>query len=199
MKLIELKHSFQYRTSLDDRIQLASSYSVQNLTKKIIEQSNKLNPDRYNPLKYRGDAFEWFAEYFFKYFDGDNLFLNACNYEPTKATGDYGVDGVGKYSKDLSKVMCFQHKFKSNISKKLSSKEDSLSNFGVNAARKYLCEIDERYLIVFTNASGIERTTSEGIYAGGIRCINGEIISRYVDTNQAFWNCFEQTVSKAAT
>ena len=199
MKNINLTHCFEYRATKDFRQQLVSSGSLQNLTKMIVEQSNTMNPDRYNPLKYRGDAFEWFAEYFFKFFDGDNFFLNITEYKPTKATDDYGVDGVARYTKDLSKVVCLQHKFKSNRSKKLSSKEDGLSNFGVNAKTKYSCEIDEKYLIVFTNASGIERTTSEGIYQGCITCINGEIISRYVDNNEAFWNCFQQTVSKVST
>jgi len=187
MKSIELTHSFQYRCTEDSKKQGASSGSLQNFTKTIIEQSNQVNPDQYDPLKYRGDAFEWFAEYFFKFFDGDNLFLNITEYQPAKASDDYGVDGVAKYTKDLSKVVCLQHKFKSNRSKKLSSKEDGLSNFGVNAVTKYSAEIDEKYLIVFTNASGIERTTSEGIYQGCITCINGEIISRYVDNNEAFW------------
>ena len=198
MKSIDLTHAFQHRCTEDLKHQLASSGSLRDLTKKIIEQSNTTNPDRYDPLKYRGDAFECFAEFFYKFFDGDNLFLNVTEYEPTKASGDYGVDGVAKYTKDLSKIVCLQHKFKSNRSKKLSSKEDSLSNFGISAVTKYSCEIDEKYLIVFTNASGIERTTSEGIYQGCITCINGEIISRYVDNNEAFWNCFQQTVSKVS-
>jgi len=199
MKLIELTHSFQYRCTEDFKHQLASSGSLQNLTKMIAEQSNTMNPDQYDPLKYRGDAFEWFAEFFFKFFDGDNLFLNMTDYKPTKASGDYGVDGVARYTKDLSKVVCLQHKFKSNRSKKLSSKEDNLSNFGVNAVTKYSCEIDKKYLIVFTNASGIERTTSEGIFGGCITCINGEMISRYIDTNQAFWDCFVRSVPRLST
>jgi hypothetical protein len=199
MKEIFLSHKFKYRAPENLKIQLASSGSLKNLTKIIKDQSNTMNPDRYDPLKYRGDAFEWFAEFFFKYFDGDNLFLNVTEYSPAKASGDYGVDGVAKYTKDLSKVVCLQHKYKFNPSKKLSSKEDALSNFGVNAYTQYSCEIDSKYLIVFTNASGIERTTQEGIYQGCITCINGEIISRYVDNNDAFWDCFGRTVSEVST
>jgi len=198
-KLINLSHSFNHRAQVDRKNQLASARSLKNLIKLIVEQSNQTDPNKYATLKYRGDAFEWFSEFFFKFFDGDNLFLNVTDYEPTKASTDYGVDGVAKYTKDLSKVVCLQHKFKSNSSKKLSSKEDSLSNFGVNAYKKYSCEIDAKYLIVFTNASGIERTTVEGIYQGGISCINGEIISRYVDNNDAFWNCFLKVVSEVST
>lgn len=196
---MKLQHPFTYRCTEELKKQLASSGSLKNLIKTIKEQSNTMNPDVYGPLKYRGDAFEWFAEYFFKYFDGDNLFLNVTEYSPAKASGDYGVDGIAKYTKDLSKVVCLQHKYKSNSSKKLSSKEDSLSNFGVNAHTKYSCEIDAKYLIVFTNASGIERTTQEGIYQGCITCINGEIISRYVDNNQAFWDSFLKTVCRVST
>jgi hypothetical protein len=199
MKTISLQHSFTYRATGDHKKQLADAGSLKNLTKIIKEQSDTMNSDRYDPLKYRGDAFEWFAEFFLKYFDGDNLFLNITEYAPAKASSDYGVDGVAKYSKDLSKIVCLQHKYKSNSSKKLSSKEDGLSNFGVNAYTKYSCEIDAKYLIVFTNASGIERTTQEGIYQGCITCINGDIISRYVDNNQAFWDCFVKTVSQVST
>lgn len=198
-KSIQLTHSFNFRSTLDFKQQLASSGSLKSLSKIIVEQSNTMNPDRYNPLKYRGDAFEWFAEFFFKYFDGDNLFLNVTEYQPTKASDDYGVDGIAKYTKDLIKIVCLQHKFKSNTSKYLSSEEDGLSNFGTNATTRYLVERDEKYMIVFTNAAGITRQTQEGIFAGCVRCINGEMISRYIDTNQAFWNCFEETVSKVST
>jgi len=199
MKFIQFTHSFQHRCTEDFKKQLTYSGSLQKLTEIIVEQSNTMNPDRYDPLKYRGDAFEWFAEYFFNYFDGDNLFLNLCDYQPVKASSDYGVDGVGKYSKDLSKVVCLQHKFKSNRSKKLSASEDKLAHFGLNAITKYSIEPDEKYMIVFTNASGITRETQEGIYNGCVTCINGKIISRYVDNNQAFWDCFGNTVSKVST
>jgi hypothetical protein len=199
MKEIFLSHKFKYRAPENLKIQLASSGSLKNLTKIIKEQSNTMNPDRYDPLDYCGDAFEWFAEFFFKYFDGDNLFLNVTDYSPAKASTDYGVDGVAKYTKDLNKVVCLQHKYKSNCSAKLSSKEDALSNFGVSAITEYSGEIDEKYLLVFTNASGIVRTTQEGIYNGRITCINGEIISRYVDSNAAFWDCFVKTVSEVST
>jgi hypothetical protein len=199
MKEIFLSHKFKYRAPENLKIQLASSGSLKNLTKTIKEQSNTMNPDRYDPLDYCGDAFEWFAEFFFKYFDGDNLFLNVTDYSPAKASTDYGVDGVAKYTKDLSKVVCLQHKYKSNCSAKLSSKEDALSNFGVSAITEYSGEIDEKYLLVFTNASGIVHTTQEGIYKGRITCINGQIISRYVDSNAAFWDCFVKTVSEVST
>ena len=196
MKNISLTHSFEYRATKDFRQQLAESGSLQALTKNIIDQSKTMNPDRYDPLKYRGDAFEWFAEFFYKFFDGDNLFLNVTEYEPIKASSDYGVDGVGKYTKDLSKTVGLQHKFRSDAHKRLSSTEDGLSSFGLNAITKYSIEPDEKYIVVFTNASGITRETQEGIYNGCVRCINREIISRYVDTNQAFWDCFGKTVSK---
>jgi HJR/Mrr/RecB family endonuclease len=195
MKQIALNHKFTYRATDFCKKQLASSGSLKNLTKIIKDQSNTMNPDRYDPLKYCGDAFEWFAEFFFKYFDGDNLFLNVTEYSPTKASGDYGVDGVAKYVKDLLKIVCLQHKYKSNCSVKLSSEKDKLGNFGANAKLEYNAD----YLIVFTNASGITHTTSEGIFAGNLMCINGEIISRYVDNNAAFWNDFLEIVSKVST
>lgn len=199
MKTIELTQSFTYRVSEDSRKKLAQSKSLNKFSKVLVEQSNQTNPDKYDPIDYRGDGFEWFAEFFFKYFDGDNLFLNVTDYQPAKAVSDYGVDGIAKYTKDLTKTVCLQHKFRSNTSVNLSSTQDRLSNLGINAHTKYSCEIDEKYLIVFTNASGITRTTSEGIYTGCIRCINKDIISRYVDNNQAFWDCFEKTVSKVST
>jgi hypothetical protein len=195
MKEIFLSHKFKYRAPENLKIQLASSGSLKNLTKIIKEQSNTMNPDRYDPLKYCGDAFEWFAEFFFKYFDGDNLFLNVTDYSPATASPDYGVDGVAKYTKDLSKVVCLQHKYKSNCSVKLSSDKDKLGNFGTNSAFNYKTDC----VIVFTNASGITRTTSEGIFAGNLECINGQIISRYVDSNAAFWDCFVKTVSEVST
>jgi hypothetical protein len=195
MKEIFLSHKFKYRAPENLKIQLASSGSLKNLTKTIKEQSNTMNPDRYDPLDYCGDAFEWFAEFFFKHFDGDNLFLNVTDYSPAKASTDYGVDGVAKYTKDLSKVICLQHKYKSNCSAKLSSEKDKLGNFGTNSAFKYKTDC----VIVFTNALGITHTTSEGIFDGNLECINSEIISRYVDGNAAFWDCFVKTVSEVPT
>lgn len=199
MKEIFIKHKFKYRAPEDLKIQLASVRNFEKLIKLIKTQSESMNPDKYDPLKYRGDAFEWFGEFFFKYFEGDNLFLNTVDYQPTDSNSDYGVDGVAKYTKDLTKTVCIQNKYKSNLSAILSAKEDQLSNFGVNAVARYECELNKKYLIVFTSAKGIAKTTVDGIYQGCISCINGEIISRYVDNNEAFWNCFRETVSKVST
>jgi uncharacterized ubiquitin-like protein YukD len=184
--VMKLTHKFSRRSSKESQIELSECSNLKSLIKTISAQSEKQNPDRYDPLLYKGDAFEWFAEFFFKFFNGDNFFLKVSDYNPIKGS-DYGVDGIGLFTEDNSKKVAIQVKYKSNTNRKLSSNEDNLSNFGVHAYVKHNIEIDSKYLIVFTSASGIKRTTLEGIYQGQITCINYELISKYVDNNDTFW------------
>ena len=197
---MRLTHKFTRRATDEEKLSIASAGSLSAMVKVIAILSEKKDPNRYKPDNFKGDAFEWFAEFFFKTFGNDNFFLNVNGYQPNKGA-DYGVDGFGKYSKDTTKSVAVQIKYKSNLTKVLSSAEDNLSNFGLHANAKYGVEIDEKYLIVFTSGKGIAQTTQKGIFNDKVTCINGEIIKRYIDTNESFWEEFQKravTVKKVA-
>ncbi|AOV62244.1 hypothetical protein S420910_054 [Synechococcus phage S-CAM7] len=190
---MKLNHKFNKRAKVEDRIILSKSGTLSKFTKNLQTIAGYQNPDRYDPDKYKGDAFEWFAEYFFKVFSCDKMFLYITDYEPNQGS-DYGVDGLGKYVLDTLKQVALQVKFKSNQSSTLSAKNDSLSNFGVHAYTKHGIEIKSEYIVIFTNCSGIEQSTYK-IYCDQIRCIDKEIISRYVDNNESFWGGLEEYVT----
>ena len=190
---MKLTHIFTRRGTKENRAELAGAGSLNKLVKLIDKQAEAQNPDNYDPNKYKGDAFEWFAEFFFKQFSTDKLFLNVYDYQPIKGQ-EYGVDGLGYHTQDITQKVAVQMKYKYNMSSLLSAEKDNLSNFGVNAMARYGVELDEKYIVVFTTAKGITRATQEGIYFGKVRCINGELIKKYVDNNPAFWAEFAKAV-----
>lgn len=196
---MKLTHKFTRRATNEEKLAIASAGSLSKMIKVIATLSEKKDPNRYKPEDFKGDAFEWFAEFFFKTYGNDKLFLNVADYQPIKGQ-EYGVDGIGKYVKDLTKNVAVQIKYKSNLNATLSSDRDKLSNFGLNSIAKYGVEVDEKYLIVFTSAKGIARTTLK-IFNDKVTCINGEIIKRYIDNNESFWREFQkaaETVKKVS-
>lgn len=194
---MKLKHKFGYRTSTQDRTILAQSGTLSKFTRNLCTIAEKQDPSKYKPNACKGDGFEWFAEYFFKTFSSDNLFLRISEYEVWQQSwgSDYGIDGMGVYVPDNTKKVAIQVKFRENQSKYLSSKEDDLSNLSAKAGSQFGIETKKEYLVVFTNVSGVARTTLDGIYGGELRVINKEIISRYVDNNESFWRGFEGCVA----
>ena len=198
---MKLRHKFNRRATVADRLTLSRSGTLSKFTRNLTKIAEQQDPLRYKSNDYKGDGFEWFAEYFFKVFHSDKLFIKVSGYEPiTKSSIDFGIDGFGKYVLDLTKNSAVQVKFKSDQRRKLSSTEDQLSNLGVHASTKYGVEIKSEYIVVFTNCSGITSQTMEGIYNGEVRCIDKEIISRYVDNNDSFWKGLEEYVtSKTVT
>ena len=58
-----------------------------------IERQAMIDPLRYDPLKYTGDAFEFFVELFLMLHPSDNR-VGVYDYHPTQEN-DNGVDGIG--------------------------------------------------------------------------------------------------------
>ncbi len=177
----------QFAVPEDQRI-IANSGTVSKLTKNIKDLAEKRATRQYSSDDYKGDAFEWFAECFFKSFPNDTFELFVTDYTPVTGQ-EYGIDGLGKYTRDLAMNVAIQVKFRSNIRKLLSAKEDNLANMAAWGV-KFDVERDRKYQVVFSNAMGLTTPTEEGIYDGNIRMIGNKIIRRYVDNNEAFWNGF---------
>ena len=108
-----LTHTAAY--DIKDLYKVFDATSLKTLIKNIIEGSKKQNPDEYDTLAYRGDCFEVFAEFFFRFFNGDDILTHTADYKPN-TDYDCGVDGRGICTKDGSPVV-LQHKFKGDTTK----------------------------------------------------------------------------------
>ena len=77
---MKLQHTFGY--DCEDLSSLITENKLSKFFKKLVESGKKQDPDFYDPLSYMGDGFEWFVEYFFKFFNGDHTLTYTANYEP---------------------------------------------------------------------------------------------------------------------
>ncbi len=98
---------------------------------------NELN-DVYN--RFVGDTFEAFAEFMFKWKDGDARF-GVSNYKPVtrKTKKDFGVDGYGESAKYIGNVaprVVVQIKFRSGIDRSIKW-GDALSHTAVDGVWNY--------------------------------------------------------------
>jgi len=161
-----------------------------------LEKQSLIDPDRYDPQKYKGDGFEFFVEIFLKSHAYDNR-IGITNYEPVQSN-DNGVDGVGI---NLSNEKCVvQIKYRSNKNSSLTSNGDSLSNLisdgmfqhGVAALPDKLKLIQEgksaplHYVI--TTAKGLHHYTDNENFKGYVHCIGYDDLRSMLDNNLSFWN-----------
>ena len=185
--MIQLKHHFLYNcTDLDFLINVTK---LSGFTHRLVKLGSKQNPDLYDPLKYMGDGWEFFAEFFFKFFNGDHTLTYLWDYEPVLGF-ENGIDGLGKSTLDAS-LATVQCKFVAKVTDYLSNKH----NLGNHCA----ASINENWkpngknLICFTTASGIHRNHP---YHDAALCLNNKLISRRVNGNVAFWTIFKNTVKE---
>ena len=110
-----------------DIAELSKIIDVQTLSefiKNVVKYGKAQDPDIYEPLKYTGDCWEVFAEFFFKFHNGDHTLTYTANYEPN-VDYDRGIDGSGISTLD-GKLCVHQHKFKANPTAYLTN-DDNIS------------------------------------------------------------------------
>jgi hypothetical protein len=185
--MYQLKHHFLYNCEDVDFLLETNKLSV--FINRLIKQASKQDPDCYNPLDYLGDGWEFFAEFFFKFHNGDHTFTYLWDYEPNLGE-DQGIDGFGKSTLDGS-LAIVQCKFSSDPNKYLSN-ESNLGNHptsGLNEGWRP----NGKNLICFTSAAGINRSHA---YFKAALCLNRKLIARRVNGNVAFWTIFRNTVKE---
>ena len=173
-----------------DIVEFYKIIDVQTLSefiRNVVKYGKVQDPDIYDPLSYMGDCWEVFAEFFFKFHNGENTLTYLWDYKPNLGI-DNGIDGFGKSTIDgsLATVQC---KFVSNSNKYLGN-EHNVGNHATSSLNEGW-RPNGKNLICFTSAAGVHRSNA---YADQALCLNRKLISRRVDNNTAFWPNFREVI-----
>ena len=189
--MVNLTHPFVYQCK-EWNILLDNTVKLSQFSKKIIDCSvaAPAYDVNYTSDKYKGDAFEVFAEFFFKVHALDNR-VGVYNYEPVRASEDLGVDGVGTGMNFNPATV--QVKFRSDPNTQLKSTD--LKQFTGSSIIHYdVKKEDNNNMIVFTNAKGMFYHTEDKMYAKKVRCLGNREIRSFVDNHLLFWKVFKETI-----
>lgn len=183
-----LQHKFQYQANQDLEGLFEGVDKFSTLIRQISQFSTR-NPLKYDPDKYKGDAFEYFVEMFLNAFKYDNR-VGISNYTPVQED-DNGVDGVGfNYNGDKSVV---QVKYRSDSTNMLNNTNDHIGNlisWGILkhkvAPIEKLTEMPKHY--VFTSAKGLHWYTDGRFLINTVKCFGYNEFKSLLDGNIAFWD-----------
>ena len=154
-----------------------------------LEEQSLLDPDRYDPDKYKGDGFEFFVELFLMLHANDNR-VGVYDYSPTQEN-DNGVDGVGV---NILREKCVvQVKYRSNNQIDLTANHDHLSNMISDGmlVHQVIADNDnaKNYRhFVFTTANGLHFYTDQEMFKSKVKCFGYKDFRSMLDYNMVFWN-----------
>lgn len=191
---MKIEHGFGFRSH--DLIGLFDKTNKISTFMNKLEKQAIIDPLRYDPNKYKGDAFEFLVEIFLKSHAYDNR-LGITDYTPVQSD-DNGVDGVG--FNIVGEKCVIQIKYRSNKETLLTSTEDHISNLvtdgmlkhGVSATPEILEDIRNgkrpplHYII--TTAKGLHFYTEKEFFKGVVHTIGYEQLRFMLDNNFSFWN-----------
>jgi len=189
-----LEHNFH--TKAHSLIRLFKGVNKMSQLIKNIESEAMVDPLRYDPDKYKGDAFEFFVELFLSLHPVDNR-VGVYNYKP-KQENDNGVDGTGINIKGENSVV--QIKYRSNTQIELSSNKDSLSNLITDGMLSHNVVADLNNPknfrhFVFTTADGLNFYTDKEMFKSKVRCFGYKDFRSMLDNNIIFWNKVREVVN----
>ncbi len=190
-----LHHTFI--TKSHDLSGLFSEVNLMSTFMRRIQQQAQLDPLRYNPNDYMGDAFEFFVELFLKIYDTDNR-VGVYNYVPVPSHEDKGADGVGVNIRKEKSVV--QVKFRGNVDSLLTANEDHLSNLmlaGMHMDVAFDNKDRKNFRhFVFTTANNLHFYTDEHMFEGKVYCFGLNKFREMVDNNPIFWDKCREIVGK---
>ena len=192
MKTI-LEHTF--KTKCHDLPGLFQGVNTMNALMRRIEQQAMIDPLRYDPLKYAGDAFEFFVELFLMLHPTDNR-VGVYDYHPTQEN-DNGVDGIGVNIRAEKCVV--QIKYRGNTQIFLTS-NDHLSNMFSDGMLAHgvvadMTDTKNYRHFVFTTAKGLNFYTDAEMYKGKIKCFGNDDFRSLLNNNMVFWNSVRETIN----
>jgi hypothetical protein len=160
-----------------------------------IEAQAMIDPIRYEPDKYKGDAFEFFVELFLMLHPCDNR-VGVYNYHPTQEN-DNGVDGIGVNIRAEKCVV--QIKYRTNTQYYLTS-QDGLSNVFTDGMMTHnvvadMSDNNNYRHFVFTTAKGLNFYTEEEMYKTKLKCFGYDDFRSMLNNNVVFWNTVREIVS----
>ena len=192
---IILEHNFQ--TKAHNLIQLFDGVKKFATFVRRLEEQSMIDPLRYEPQKYVGDAFEFFVELFLGLHPVDNR-VGVYNYHPVQEN-DNGVDGIGMNIKGQRSVV--QIKYRSNNMAVLTANQDHLSNMFSDGmlAHGVVADMEDptnyRHF-VFTTAEGLHFYTDQEMFKSKVRCIGYTDFRTMLDNNLVFWDTATQIVKQ---
>lgn len=185
--MILLEHNF--KTKAHDLIALFEGTKKFATFVRKLEEQAQIDPLRYDPNKYVGDAFEFFVELFLKLHPCDNR-VGVYNYQPTQEN-DNGVDGIGLNIKGEKSVV--QIKYRTDNTTVLTANQDHLSNMFSDGMLAHgvvadMTDAKNYRHFVFTTANGLHFYTDQEMYKSKVRCIGYTDFRTMLDNNIIFWN-----------
>ena len=163
--------------------------TLENFIKNVVKYGKIQDPDIYEPLKYMGDCWEVFAEFFFKFFNGDHILTYTANYDPNLGE-DRGIDGRGICTLD-AKPCVIQNKFKANPNTYLTN-DDNISNIAADATLNENIVPNGKNIIIFTSCKGVHPNHA----MSSAYCISKKDIARRVNGNLVFWSNFRTLIQE---
>lgn len=194
--MIELNHQFVFMCHEWDTL-LKDCKKLNTFCNRVAKLSVKAHSygATYDPNKYKGDAFEAFAEFFFKAHPIDNR-VGIKDYKVVPSSQDLGVDGHGTGFN--LKPATVQVKFRSDSQQELISKD--LNQFTGSSFIHYGVAVeDTNNMVVFTNAEGLHYFTNGQMFANKVRCLGNKELRKFVDNNEIFWELFRETITENRT
>ena len=184
---MKLQHTFGY--DCENLSSLITDNKASTFFKKLVALGKKQDPDLYDPLLFMGDGFEWFVEYFFKFFNGDHTLTYTADYEPNFEC-DRGIDARGLSTLD-GKPNVIQCKFKADPTKQLTN-EDNISNIVADACINEGLQYNGKNVIIVTSCKGVHPKHA----MANVHCIGIKEIARRVDNNVIFWDNLRSIVAE---
>ena len=176
-----LQHNAAY--AIVELLDIISVTTFKEFSKRLGKFADKQDPDLYDPLAYKGDVFEVFVEFFFKFFNGDHTLTYIADYEPNQEY-DRGIDGRGRSTLGGDAVV--QVKYSSNPSHWLTNKEN-ISNVVADACINEGLTLNGKNVVLITSCKGVHPKHA----MANVHTISGEQIARRVDQNKVFWSDFK--------
>ena len=182
-----MKHAFKYRC-YDAKKLLEGCEKLSTFMSRLNKQSSEDHGMGWSPDEYKGMGFEALVEVLIKASPIDKR-IGIKDYSPHnyKTDGqDMGVDGYGlSHNGNLHTV---QIKFRSDVMTDLTTR-DMISNFVANTTASPVYK--DADMTLFTTANGLGQKISENMYHNRVRTLGYKDLTKLVDTNQAFWDCFK--------
>jgi hypothetical protein len=191
--MIQLEHNF--KTKAHSLPRLFEGVTKMSQLMRKIETESQIDPLRYDPDKYKGDAFEFFVELFLALHPTDNR-VGVYNYKPNQIN-DNGVDGIGQNIKN--EKCAVQVKYRSNEEYELTANEDHLANLSHDAQfHGIVIDISNsknfRHFI-FTTAKGLNHYTEDKFFRKTFKCFGINDFKSMLDNNLIFWDKVREIIA----
>jgi len=204
---IKLEHKFRYEYNGNWDNLLKEVKSLQQFMIQIEKHcgddaeylSNKDEKQRMKD-KFRGAAFEVFAEMLLKSHSSDQT-LGISDYSPN-FDEDFGIDGFGTGT-NLNPATV-QVKYRGDPKYELKGYDDRLVGFMCasqnckDLARRVNVD-DHDNMLVITSAIGIHWLTEEKMLHNKVRCCGRPQLKKFVDNNLPFWRDFRFATSEISS